>query len=124
MNYEFDLSEAEALEAKRVLSPKGFRLLIALPKVKDKIGGVYIPETRASDEQQAAIMGFVLDMGAECYADAKKFPSGPWCGIGETVLMVAYSGRRVKIGDREYRLINDDAVLGVVHDHTKIARAV
>jgi co-chaperonin GroES (HSP10) len=124
MQYEFDLTEAEALEAKRVLDPKGFRILIALPKVKEKIGSLYMPETRQADEQVAVIMGFVLSMGDVAYEDKTKFPTGAWCAAGDTILIGSYTGRRVKIGEREYRLINDDSVVAVVNDHTKISRAV
>jgi len=56
------------------------------------------------------------------YQDEKKFPTGAWCKEGEWVLFRAYSGTRIKIHGREFRLINDDMVEAVVEDPRGISR--
>jgi co-chaperonin GroES (HSP10) len=62
-------------------------------------------------------------MGDEAYKDVNKFPSGPWCEIGDFVMMRSYSGTRFSIGGHEFRMINDDTVEGVVQDPSGFTRA-
>jgi co-chaperonin GroES (HSP10) len=104
--------------------PSGYRLLIALPEVDEKTaGGIYVPEERRDAEHVASIVGFVLKSGPEAYADEKKFPSGPWCSEGDWVVMRAYSGIRLLIHGKEFRIINDDSVEAVIDDPRGVARA-
>jgi co-chaperonin GroES (HSP10) len=55
--------------------------------------------------------------------DQDKFPTGPWCNVGDWVIFRSYSGTRLKIGEQEFRLINDDTVEAVVEDPRTIDRA-
>lgn len=110
--------------ASQLPEPSGFRLLIAMPELEEKTdGGIFIPEASRDREQTASIVGFVLKQGPLAYADADKFPNGPWCGIGDWVIFRAYSGTRLKIHGKEFRLINDDTVEAVVEDPRGIKRA-
>ena len=68
-------------------------------------------------------MLFVLKQGDLCYKDENKFPTGAWCKEGDFVLVRAYAGTRFKIHGREFRMINDDTVLGVVQDPRGYERA-
>ena len=61
-------------------------------------------------------------MGPDCYKDEKRFPSGPWCKTGDFILARPNSGTRLKIHNREFRIINDDSVEGVVQDPRGISR--
>jgi co-chaperonin GroES (HSP10) len=69
------------------------------------------------------MIGVVLDVGDQAYADTERFPTGPWCKQGDYVMFRANSGTRFKVGRQEYRLINDDSVEAVVDDPSKITRA-
>ena len=71
----------------------------------------------------AAVLGVVLAMGPDAYTDATKFPSGPWCEVGDWILFRSYSGTRIKRGPQEFRLINDDTVEAVVADPVGWSRA-
>ena len=66
---------------------------------------------------------FVIAMGPDCYGDKERFPSGPSCKVGDFVLCRPNTGTRVKIHGREFRIINDDSVQGVVEDPRGISRA-
>ena len=57
------------------------------------------------------------------YQDTNRFPSGPWCQEGDWVVFRPYSGTRMKIYGKEFRLINDDTVEAVVEDPTGVVRA-
>lgn len=105
-------------------TPKGYRILIALPEVQEKTaGGIIRPDDLRKKEETASILGFVLEMGPDCYADADRFPSGPYCKPGDYVIFRSYSGTRFKSKGREYRLINDDTVEAVVADPSAFERA-
>lgn len=104
--------------------PKGYRLLIAIPEVDEKTeGGVYMPDKLKSAEETASIIGFVLKVGPEAYADANRFPTGAWCQEGDFVIFRSYSGTRFKISGKEFRIINDDTVEAVVDDPRGYTRA-
>jgi chaperonin GroES len=104
--------------------PSGYKILIALPKVNEKTeGGVFLPEERRDSESTASMIGFVLGMGSDAYSDAGKFPTGPWCKVGDFVMFRSYSGTRFKVSGEEFRLINDDTVEAVVDDPRGYSRA-
>ena len=82
-----------------------------------------MPDSLSSAEHTASIVGCVLKLGSLAYRDVKKFPTGPWCKEGDWILMRSYSGTRVRIHDKEFRLINDDTVEAVVEDPRGVSRA-
>jgi len=103
--------------------PKGFKLLIALPEVDEKTdGGIIKASETIRNETVATVVGFVLKMGADAYKDEKRFPNGPYCKEGDWVVFRAYSGTRVKIHGKEFRLINDDTVEAVIDDPRGVER--
>ena len=105
-------------------SPKGYRILIAVPEVEEKTkGGIIRPDVLKTKEETASIVGQVLVMGPDCFSDPDRFPAGPYCQEGDWVMFRAYSGTRFKVGGKEFRLINDDSVEAVVQDPRGIKRA-
>lgn len=104
--------------------PSGYHLLIATMKVSEKTaGGVHLPDSIKDAESTASILGVVLKIGPEAYSDSSRFPSGPYCKVGDFVIFRSYSGTRFKIEDQEFRLINDDTVEAVVSDPRGYKRA-
>ena len=115
---------AEESRASQMPEPCGFRLLNALPDVEETTeGGLYIPDERRTAESVASIVGFVLKAGPDAYADKDRFPNGPWCKEGDWIVMRAYSGTRLRIHGKEFRVINDDSVEAVVRDPRGVVRA-
>ena len=111
-------------KAKALPEPSGYRLLIALPEVEETTdAGLYIPDERRNAETVASIVGFVLKAGPDAYSDEKRFPNGPWCNEGDWIVMRAYSGTRLSIHGKEFRIINDDSVEAVVQDPRGVVRA-
>jgi len=104
--------------------PTGYRLLIALPEIDEKTqGGVIMPDGLVKDESTASIIGFVIKSGPDAYSDKERFPNGAWCKEGDFVIFRSYSGTRFKVAGKEFRLINDDTVEGVVDDPRGYTRA-
>lgn len=104
-------------------SPVGYKILIAIPKMDEKIGSIITPEKWRNQEESASIVGCVISIGPDAYLDTDKYPNGPWCQVGDWVLFRAYSGTRLKVEGQEYRLINDDTVEGTVDDPRKVNRS-
>jgi co-chaperonin GroES (HSP10) len=111
-------------KAKQLPEPSGYHILVTIPESEDKYesGLIKADETRRFEEALATVF-FVIKMGPDCYKDAAKFPTGPWCKEGDFILARPNSGTRLKIHGREFRLINDDTVEAVVADPRGISRA-
>tara|TARA_B110000285_G_scaffold68167_1_gene78303 strand:- start:528 stop:899 length:372 start_codon:yes stop_codon:yes gene_type:complete len=120
---------AEKLElseevTRKLPEPKGYKLLIAIPKLEEKTdGGIIIPDKLKGMEEVASIIGLVIGMGTTAYNDKDKFPDGAYCKEGDFVIFRSYSGTRFKIKGEEFRLINDDTVEAVVDDPRGYTRA-
>lgn len=110
-------------KAKQLPEPSGYHILIGIPESEEKTdGGILKARQTIEIEETATIVGFVLKLGPDCYQDKKRFPSGPWCKEGDFIIMRAYSGTRISIHGKEFRLINDDTVEAVVEDPRGISR--
>tara|TARA_R100001510_G_C7653028_1_gene211033 strand:- start:671 stop:1045 length:375 start_codon:yes stop_codon:yes gene_type:complete len=109
---------------KQLPDPSGYKILVAMPEVEEKTeGGIVKASTTLRDEEVSNICGFVLKLGPDCYLDKKRFPNGPWCKEKDWVVFRAYSGTRMKLYGKEFRLINDDTVEAVVEDPAGVVRA-
>lgn len=113
----------EELEA-QLPKPVGYRLLIALPQVEESFeNGIIKAERTLFEEKILSIIGLVLDMGEQAYADTERFPTGPWCKVGDYVLFRANTGTRFRVAGVEYRLMNDDSIEAIVSDPRGVSRA-
>lgn len=109
---------------KQLPDPSGYRILCAIPDIeKTTEGGIIKADITIQHEGLLTITLFVMKVGPDAYKDKKRFPSGPWCKEGDFVLVRPHAGTRVKIHGREFRIINDDAIEGVVEDPRGISRA-
>ena len=105
--------------------PKGYKILITLPKIEKQLGesGLILADSTQRQEELASCLGFVLKLGDLAFKDEHKFPTGPWCEEGDFIIMRNYSGTRFKVNGQEFRLINDDMVEAVVDDPRGYTRA-
>ena len=121
---EKDVEEEDPRYASQLPEPKGYKLLIALPEVDEATEGGIIKSTQSQDEESiATVVGWVMSMGSDAYVNYQRFPNGPYCEVGDWVVFRAFSGTRLKIHGREFRLINDDTVEAVVEDPRGVERA-
>jgi co-chaperonin GroES (HSP10) len=120
--YNFTATAEE--KGKQLPKPSGYRILCAIPPQEKEYEGsglLKADETIRNDETLTTVL-FVVDMGPDCYKDEKRFPTGPWCAKGDFVLVRPHAGSRLVIHGREFRIINDDSVEGVVDDPRGIKR--
>ena len=118
-----DLEATNEEKATQLPTPTGYRILCALPEVeKEYENGLLKADETMRHENLLATVLFVVAMGPDCYGDKDRFPTGPWCKVGDFVLVRPNAGTRLKIHGTEMRMINDDSVEGVVLDPRGISR--
>jgi chaperonin GroES len=84
-------------------------LLERVEEQEQRFGGIIIPDTAKEKPQQGKVVavgkGRVNDKGEVFALDVKP---------GDTVLFGKYSGSEIKIDGREYLILREEEVLGVV----------
>jgi co-chaperonin GroES (HSP10) len=110
--------------AKQMPDPTGWKILCAVPEIDDRFEGTEIvrPDSNKTQEQFATVVLFVIKLGPDAYKDTSKYPSGPWCKEGDFIIARQYSGTRLLIHGKEFRVIYDDQVEAVVQDPRGISR--
>ena len=117
------LPETPEEKANQLPEPSGYRILCAIPDAeKEHAGGILKADDTMRMEEVLSTEFFVVKMGPDCYQDKARFPNGPWCKVGDFILARPNTGTRLKIHGREFRIINDDSVEGIVQDPRGITR--
>jgi hypothetical protein len=110
-------------KAKQVPDPVTYHLLCVLPDIDEEYdnGLLKASQTMHFEELLSPVL-FVVKMGPDAFKDVSRFPSGPSCKVGDFVLVRPNTGTRIKIHNKEFRIINDDSVEAVVQDPRGITR--
>jgi len=92
------------------LQPLGDKVIIERLKAEDKTkGGIILPDTAKEKPQEGKVIsvgkGKVLKNGKTIAPDVKP---------GDKILFGKYSGSEVKVGDKEYLIIEADDILAVI----------
>jgi len=121
------LNKPQEDKAKQLPDPSTFHLLCVVPEAMEEyadseVGLIKDSKTMHYEEVLTPVL-FVVKIGPDAYADKTRFPSGPSCKVGDFVIVRPNSGTRLKIHGREFRIINDDSVDGVVQDPRGLSRA-
>jgi co-chaperonin GroES (HSP10) len=117
------LPDTDERKAKQLPDPSGYRILCAIPEIDETYeSGLVKSDLTLQHEELLTTVLFVAKMGPDCYKDPARFPTGPWCKEGDFILVRPHAGTRLKIHGREFRIINDDSVEGVVEDPRGISR--
>lgn len=92
------------------IRPLSDRVLVE-PSKEDEVkkGGIIIPDTAKEKPQE----GKVIAVGTGKLDDeGKKIPFN--VKVGDKILMPKYGGTEVKIGDKEYQIIREEDILGII----------
>ncbi|MDY5954621.1 MAG: co-chaperone GroES [Kiritimatiellia bacterium] len=91
------------------IKPLGARVLVEPIEEKEVTkGGIIIPDTAKEKPMQGKVIAVGVkrdDDGKELAFDVK---------VGDTVLLPKYGGTEVKINDKEYQLVREEDLLGVL----------
>lgn len=110
-------------KASQIPAPKGWRILCAVVEVSDTYdSGLAKASSAKKNEEIMSPVLFVMKFGDLAYKDEQKFPTGPWCAEGDFIITRPYTGTRIMIHGKEFRVIYDDQVEAVVQDPRGISR--
>jgi len=92
------------------IKPLADRVLVELLEEKEvKKGGIVIPDSAREKPQE----GKVIAVGpGKLDDDGKKIPMT--VKKGDRILMPKYGGTEIKIDDKDYQIIREDDILGVI----------
>ena len=89
--------------------PLADRILVKREEPSETVrGGIIIPDTAKEKPQE----GLVIAIGKKVDDDNKPVPFD--VKVGDRVLMPKYGGTEVKINSKEYQLVREDDLLGVI----------
>jgi len=93
-----------------MIRPLGDKILVKPAEAKEvKKGGIIIPDTAKEKPQEGEVIaagkGKMTDDGKVIPLDVKA---------GDKVLFGKYSGTEVKIDDKEYMIMSQDDILGII----------
>lgn len=92
------------------IRPLGDRVLIeAVPAETTTTGGIVIPDS-ANNEKPS--QGKVLAVGPGRHVDGKTIPLQ--VKTGEKVLFGKYAGTNIKLADKEYLVMREEDIMGVI----------
>tara|TARA_R110000824_G_scaffold46957_2_gene134375 strand:- start:7765 stop:8175 length:411 start_codon:yes stop_codon:yes gene_type:complete len=118
-------TQEEIVLENQIPKPVGYRVLVALPGIDENFGEGSIAKATQTmrEEYILSMVGAVIDMGDQAYTDEARFPTGPWCKVGDYVMFRTNTGTRFRVGQQEYRMMNDDSIEAIVDDPGAISRA-
>ena len=130
-----DLNVAQAVDLSQVLNkkdeekatqlpkPQGYKILCVIPEMEKEYesGLIKADETIRTEEILTTVL-FVVALGPDCYSDKDRYPTGPWCKVGDFILVRPNAGSRILIHGKEFRIINEDSVEATVLDPRGIKR--
>jgi chaperonin GroES len=91
------------------IRPLGERVLIEPLEAKEQLkGGIYIPDTA----KEKPMEGKVIALGIKRDEDGKEIKFD--VKVGDIVLLPKYGGTEVKIDGKEYQLVREDDLLGIL----------
>ena len=97
------------------IHPVGWRILVQPRDILEKTasGIILSTESNKEREQLANTTGIVIEMGDECFDDAKG--TTKWCNVGDKIIFAKYAGLLyVGKDSKQYRIINDRDVTGTL----------
>jgi len=94
------------------IQPLGDRVLVEPVKESEvKKGGIIIPDTAKEKPQQGKVIavgtGKLDDSGKKIPFNVKK---------GDKILMPKYGGTEIKLDGREYQIMREEDILGILAD--------
>lgn len=98
--------------SKKKIRPLSDRVVVEPRELETKTaGGIVIPDSADKDKP---IQGTVIAIGNGKYVDGKMQPLQ--VKVGDKVLFGKYSGTNVKLEDKEYLVMREEDIMGVVEE--------
>lgn len=97
--------------------PAGWRILLKPVIIEEKTqGGIILPDSVKDVKDLATVVCQVVAMGSEAYSDVDRYGPEGWAKEGDYVMIERFAGAKFKWNNEEYRILNDDEILGITTD--------
>ena len=97
-----------------MLLPCGHRVLVKIDEVEEKTaGGIVLPKTTQSQQEEAGIFGTVVAVGETAWKD---FGGRNWANVGDRVMISRYGGFIAQEPGtvEKFRILNDEDIVAVI----------
>ena len=81
---------------------------------------LYRPISMQAEEKYQSCSALVCALGPEAYNGEKFIDSGPWCKVGDWVMIPRYEATAVSYRGVAVALIPDDRIMAVITDPTDV----
>lgn len=99
-----------SINAAAKIRPLSDRIVVEPKELEQKTaGGIVIPDTADKDKP---MQGTVIAIGSGRYIDGKMLPLQ--VKVGERILFGKYAGTNVKLDEKEYLVMREEDVMGVL----------
>ena len=75
---------------------------------------LYLPDTVRAEDKFSSVSALVCAVGPEAYQGEKFERSGPWCKVGDWILIPRYESTMVSYRGVAMALLPDDSVMAVI----------
>jgi len=75
---------------------------------------LYLPDTVRAEDKYSSVSALVCAVGPEAYQGEKFERSGPWCKVGDWILIPRYESTMVSYRGVAVALLPDDRVMAVI----------
>jgi co-chaperonin GroES (HSP10) len=75
---------------------------------------LYLPDTVRAEDKYSSVSALVCAVGPEAYQGEKFERSGPWCKVGDWILIPRYESTMVSYRGVAMALLPDDRVMAVI----------
>jgi chaperonin GroES len=100
------------MSTSKKIRPLSDRIVVQPRELETKTaGGIVIPDTADKDKP---IQGTVIAIGTGKYVDGKLLPLQ--VQVGDKILFGKYAGTNVKLDDKEYLVMREEDVMGVLEE--------
>jgi co-chaperonin GroES (HSP10) len=117
----FDLRPAGYLVALKIyVRPEELKTII---REDGSEATLYLPDVVRAEDKFSSCSALVCAMGPEAYQGEKFKDSGPWCKVGDWVMIPRYEATALSYRGVAMALLPDDRILAVISDPTDVDSA-
>jgi co-chaperonin GroES (HSP10) len=135
------IEDSEVIQAKQIIEEQlGFpvprvcgyhmavKIFVRPEETKEILGDdgisrkIYLPHTVTVHDKYRSCTALVLSMGSEAYKGDRFKDSGPWCKVGDWVVIPRNEGVQINYREVPMQIIPDDRVLCIVEDPSHVTR--
>jgi len=84
---------------------------------------IYLPDTVRAEDKYQSVSALICAVGPDAYKGEKYENSGPWCKVGDWVLIPRYEATAVSYRGVAMALLPDDRIMAVIEGPNDVMAA-